>query len=61
MAGRPGTPQLAAAAAVHGYTTAFWISAALLAIGAAVSGALLHAGSHEHQLTDDTTAPALLH
>jgi len=61
MAGRPGTPQLAAAAAVHGYTTAFWISAGLLAIGAAVSGALLHSDSREHQVTDDATAPALLH
>jgi EmrB/QacA subfamily drug resistance transporter len=40
-AGKAPTPTLMADAAVHGYTTAFWCSAAIFAVGAIVCGALL--------------------
>jgi MFS family permease len=40
-AGKAPTPALMADAAVHGYTTAFWCSAAIFAVGAIVCGALL--------------------
>ena len=36
------TPELVAQASAHGYTTAFWCSAALLAAGALASGVLLN-------------------
>jgi EmrB/QacA subfamily drug resistance transporter len=51
------TPQLAAHAAVHGYTTAFWWSAGIFAIGAIVCGLLLptrDAAVEAH--TDETEA-----
>jgi hypothetical protein len=38
LANHPRTPQLVAQAAAHGYTTAFWVSALLLAAGAVTSG-----------------------
>jgi MFS family permease len=41
LAGAPRTPELVAAASAHGYTTAFWWSAALLATGAVLSWALI--------------------
>jgi uncharacterized membrane protein YccC len=37
-------PQTAAAAAVHGYTTAFYWSAAIFALGAIASGIVLRSG-----------------
>jgi predicted MFS family arabinose efflux permease len=37
-------PQIMAAAAVHGYTTAFWWSAAIFAFGAIVSGVVFRGG-----------------
>jgi len=37
-------PQLAAQAAVEGYTTAFWWAAAIFALGAVVTGGLLRSG-----------------
>jgi EmrB/QacA subfamily drug resistance transporter len=40
----PKSADLAAQAAVHGYTTAFWISAAIFAGGAVVCGVLLRPG-----------------
>jgi len=60
LAGGPRTPQLIAEASAHGYTAAFWVAAALLAAGAAVSAALLHGGRREHRPADqaDATAPA---
>jgi hypothetical protein len=42
LAGKAGSPALAADAAVHGYTTAFWWAAAILAVGAVICGLLLH-------------------
>jgi tellurite resistance protein TehA-like permease len=41
--GRP-SPQLTGLALVHGYTTAFWWSAAILAFGAIVAVALFRSG-----------------
>jgi EmrB/QacA subfamily drug resistance transporter len=40
VAGHGRTPTILRAAQVHGYTSAFWWSAAILAVGAVVSGAL---------------------
>jgi EmrB/QacA subfamily drug resistance transporter len=42
LAGNAGSPALAADAAVHGYTTAFWWAAAILAVGGVICGLLLH-------------------
>jgi EmrB/QacA subfamily drug resistance transporter len=42
LAGKTGSPALAADAAVHGYTTAFWWAAAILAVGGVICGLLLH-------------------
>jgi hypothetical protein len=43
---------------VHGYTTAFWISAGIFLAGAPVSGGLLRRGV---PAVDVDTAPALAH
>jgi EmrB/QacA subfamily drug resistance transporter len=39
--GKTPTPQLAADAAVHGYTVAFWVAAGVFAVGAVVVGATM--------------------
>ena len=44
-AGAGATPAAMAEAAVHGYTTAFWWSAAIFAVGAVVSALLLQSGA----------------
>ena len=49
---------LAASAAVHGYTTAFWWSAAIFAIGGVVCGLLLKPGV---QQVDPAAEPVLAH
>jgi hypothetical protein len=36
--GKTPTPQLAAEAAVHGYTVAFWVAAGVFAAGAVIVG-----------------------
>jgi hypothetical protein len=41
--GRP-SPQLTGLALIHGYSTAFWCSAAILTCGAIVAGTLLRSG-----------------
>jgi hypothetical protein len=40
--GKPATPQVAALAAMHGYTVAFWVAAGVFAFGAVVVGLLMH-------------------
>jgi len=45
VASRPPSAALAAQAAVHGYTTAFWWSAGIFAVGAIVCGLLLRGGA----------------
>jgi hypothetical protein len=58
LEGRPRTAAVAAEAAVHGYTTAFWISAAIFAAGAIVCGALLRPGVPE---ADTAAEPVFAH
>jgi hypothetical protein len=41
------SPDLAAQAAVHSYTTAFWFSAAIFAVGAIATALLLESGAPE--------------
>jgi EmrB/QacA subfamily drug resistance transporter len=53
VAERSASPDVAAAAAVHGYTTAFWWSAAIFATGAVVSALVLRSGAPQ-----TATAPA---
>jgi EmrB/QacA subfamily drug resistance transporter len=45
LAGTTASPAVAAEAAVHGYTTAFWWAAAIFAAGAVVCGLLLRSGA----------------
>jgi EmrB/QacA subfamily drug resistance transporter len=58
VAERAPSPGVAAEAAVHGYTTAFWWSAAIFAVGAIVSGLLLRSGV---QQVDPQAQPAMAH
>ena len=61
LTGSADTPDLVAAASVHGYTLAFWVSGALLAAGATVSAALLaaqRAAQARPAAGTDTTVPA---
>jgi hypothetical protein len=44
LSGKVLTPLVAAQAAVHGYTVAFWWSAGIFCVGAAVAGVLLRPG-----------------
>jgi hypothetical protein len=46
-AGAGSAQAIAAQAAVHGYTTAFWWSAAIFAVGAVVTAVLLPSGARE--------------
>jgi EmrB/QacA subfamily drug resistance transporter len=52
-------PALAASAAVHGYTTAFWWAAGIYAVGGIVCGALLTARSRQAGI--GAAEPALAH
>jgi EmrB/QacA subfamily drug resistance transporter len=52
------TPGTAAAAAVHGYTTAFWWAAGIFFLGAILTSVLLRSGAPEH---DPAAAPLLAH
>jgi hypothetical protein len=45
VAGKAAAPAIAAEAAVHGYTTAFWWAAATFAAGAVICGLLLRPGA----------------
>jgi EmrB/QacA subfamily drug resistance transporter len=58
VAGKALTPDVAAQAAVHGYTTAFWWSAAIFAVGAITTGILLRSGAPE---LDASAEPVLAH
>lgn len=49
IAGRTPTPQLAAEAAVHSYTTAFTWAAAIFVAGAVITGLLLRPGAPKQQ------------
>ncbi|MCB0859554.1 MAG: MFS transporter [Solirubrobacterales bacterium] len=56
--GKVPSPELAAQAAVHGYTTAFWVSAAMLMAGAVVTAVTLRSGAPQ---TDDGHGLAMAH
>jgi len=43
-AGKAASPEVAASAAIHGYTVAFWVSAGIFLVGAAVGGLMLRGG-----------------
>jgi EmrB/QacA subfamily drug resistance transporter len=58
LAGPAPSASLAAHAAVHGYTTAFWWSAGIFAVGAIVCGLLLRGGAPRYE---PTTEPVLVH
>jgi EmrB/QacA subfamily drug resistance transporter len=57
VAGKAASPALAAEAAVHGYTTAFWWAAAIFAGGAVICGLLLQRGAPGFEPTAEL-APA---
>jgi hypothetical protein len=54
------TPSTPAAAAVHGYTTAFWWSAGIFFVGALFSGLLLRSGAQDQE-REPAAAPAMVH
>ena len=58
LASNPGGAQAAAAAAVHGYSVAFWWAAGIFMVGAAVSALLLRPGAVE---IDPAAEPVLAH
>jgi hypothetical protein len=51
--GRSASPELAQLAAVHGYTTAFFWSAAIFAVGGLISWALLSRGAPEVEVSGE--------
>ena len=57
-AGARRTPELIAVASAHGYTTAFWWSAALLAVGGLLSWLLIQSRSPEALAPDSDATPA---
>lgn len=57
-AGAGATPGVVVQAAVHGYTTAFYWSAAIFAVAAVICTALLRSGAHE---ADPAAEPVLAH
>jgi EmrB/QacA subfamily drug resistance transporter len=58
--GGPASPDIVAAAAVHGYTVAFWWAAGIFAVGALICGALLTRRSLEAGV-HTAGEPALAH
>jgi hypothetical protein len=58
LTGRPASPAAIEAAAVHGYTTAFWWAAGIFAVGALVCGLVLRSGVPQHPPVGE---PALAH
>jgi EmrB/QacA subfamily drug resistance transporter len=62
LAGAPRTAEAVAGATAHGYTTAFWVSAGLLGVGAVVSGVLLGGRSESPgEPTVESDVPVLAH
>jgi EmrB/QacA subfamily drug resistance transporter len=58
LTSKPPDASLAAQAAVHGYTTAFWWSAGIFAVGAIVCGLLLRGGAPRYE---PSAEPLLVH
>ncbi len=61
MAGQRPSSEALAQAAVHGYTTAFFWSAAIFAVGAVVCGSLLRPGVQAQARLAPDAVPALAH
>jgi EmrB/QacA subfamily drug resistance transporter len=61
--GRPPSPQVAAEAAVHGYTVAFWVAAGVFAIGAVVIGLMMRSVKVEQEQEQEQPGgePAMAH
>ena len=60
--GRPPGPQVAADAAMHGYTVAFWVAAGVFAFGAVVVGSLMRSVKVQAHAPGEATAePAVAH
>jgi hypothetical protein len=60
--GRPPGPQVAADAAMHGYTVAFWVAAGVFAFGAVVLALLMRSIKVEaHAPGEPAGEPALAH
>ena len=60
--GQPPGPQLAADAAMHGYTVAFWVAAGVFAFGAVVVGMLMRSVKVEAHAPGEAKAePAVAH
>ena len=53
--GKPPSPQVAADAAMHGYTVAFWVAAGVFAFGAVVVGLLMHSIKIEADASPEPT------
>jgi EmrB/QacA subfamily drug resistance transporter len=53
---KPSSPQVAADAAMHGYTVAFWVAAGVFALGAVVVGSLMRSIKIEVSPAAETTA-----
>ena len=53
--GKPPSPQVAADAAMHGYTVAFWVAAGVFAFGAAVVGLLMRGIKFEADASTEPT------
>jgi len=58
-AGKPPSPQVAADAAMHGYTVVFWVAAGIFAFGAVVVGLLMHSIKIEGAPAEPTGEPQL--
>ena len=60
--GHPRGPELAANAAMHGYTVAFWVAAGVFAFGAVVVGTLMRSIKVEAHAPGEAAAePAVAH
>jgi len=58
LVGKAPTPEVAAQAAVHGYTTAFWWAAGIFAVGAVVAATLFRSGVPQ---VDPAAEPVVAH
>jgi hypothetical protein len=58
--GKPPSPRVAADAAMHGYTVAFWAAAGVFAFGAVVVGLLMRSIKIEADASPEPTGEAQL-
>jgi predicted MFS family arabinose efflux permease len=60
FAGKAASPAVANAAAIHGFTTAFWWAAGIFAVGSMVTWLLVPEGATSHEHAPDA-APVMAH